>query len=490
MSRPIRLILLCLGLLLAPALIAQEDSLEGRLRPHLEAHPGQSGLALLDRGEESLLARAWLADQTRHTLDVQYFIWSTDNVGKLACEAFLKAAERGVKVRILVDDLLIDAKAEPMLALARHPNIDLRIYNPQLTVGTNPLSRVGHLLRDLRGVNQRMHDKLALFDGQVGISGGRNMADEYFDLDRRYSFRDRDLLAVGPVVKEMTASFERFWQSPLSVPAERLLTRAQKRLDERSIQAWYQRLHAYAADPGNLKPAVKAAIDGFPKVLERLKAEMAWSEVRFLSDVPGKNPGLQGLQGGGRSTDALVEVLESTQRTVTIQSPYVVLSQKGLKLFKGLIARGVKVRVSTNSLASTDNLMAFGGYSRQRARLLKAGIEISEFRPDPAVRNELIGEHAPNRTPTFGLHAKTLVVDGKRLFVGTFNLDPRSAHLNTEVGLLAHCPALAARIEADILRDMAPGNSWPASSNPDRHAPFLKRQHLKVWKALPLNPLL
>lgn len=195
-----------LGVLFAGTLAAQ--SLQDRILPLQERHPGASGLRVLEHGEASLVLRAWLSEQATRNLDIQYFIWTSDNVGVLASEAFLRAADRGVRVRVLVDDLLVDAPSEAMLALAAHPLIDIRIYNPLHQVGTSTLGRLGTLVTRFRDSNQRMHDKVAVFDGLVGITGGRNMADEYFDLDKSISFRDRDVLALGPVVSDMQASFQ------------------------------------------------------------------------------------------------------------------------------------------------------------------------------------------------------------------------------------------------------------------------------------------
>src|SRR5262245_39028832 len=190
------------------------------LDQQLEAHPGQSGAYVLDTGSEALIARAWLADHAERTLDVQYFIWSTDNVGTLAAEALLRAAERGVRVRVIVDDLMIDAPDATLLALALHPGIDIRIYNPKSSVGTPLPKRILNVASDFRGVNQRMHNKILLADGKVAITGGRNMADEYFDYDHEYNFRDRDVLLLGSVIASVADSFEQFWASPLSVPVE------------------------------------------------------------------------------------------------------------------------------------------------------------------------------------------------------------------------------------------------------------------------------
>jgi cardiolipin synthase C len=458
----------------------------------LSAHPGRSGLYVLEKGEDALLARGWLGDHAVKNIDIQYFIWSSDNVGILASELLLRAADRGVKVRVLVDDLLMDAPSGAMLALAAHPNFDIRVYNPKHKTGVSLPVRVLNLLTSFKASNQRMHDKTAIFDAQVAVTGGRNMADEYFDHDRSYNFRDRDALVLGPVVGEIQASFERFWASPLAIPVEELLANPFHRQSQAQIQAVYSSLHAYAQNPANFAPEVREALQNLPQRFERLTEGLVWEDIRFLCDLPGKNS-THNLHGGGRTTAELVAALRKAKRRVTIQSPYLVLSARGLALFQELIARGVEVRINTNSLASTDNLQAFGGYQKQRRKLLAAGLKLREFKPDPAIKQELMDRRRESgRTvPTFSLHAKTLVVDGETLFIGTFNLDPRSAHLNTEVGILLDNAKVATQVEQAIERDMAPENSWdPGTEDPDAHATAAKRRQLLLWKALPLDPIL
>ena len=464
----------------------------------IAAHAGRSGVYVLDRGEEALLARAWLADHARHTIEVQYFIWSTDNIGILASEALLRAAERGVQVRVIVDDLLIDAPDKSLLALASHPNIDIRIYNPKHSVGTPLHKRMLNIFTDFRGVNQRMHDKTFIVDGRLAITGGRNMADEYYDYDHEYNFRDRDALLLGEVVKAMQASFEQFWKSELSVKVEELydgLGLMQKRVgvDADAVQRIYRELHAYAGSPDNFAPEVRAAIDAMPEVFPQLAAQVVWGEVEFISDPPGKNDSRLSLGGGGRTTAALASLLENARERVVIQSPYLVLSDEAMDLFRRTTARGVRARISTNSLASTDNLQAFSGYRNQRKQLLKMGLEIYEYRPDPAVQRELMQRSlaTKDKTPVFALHAKTLVVDSKIVYIGTFNLDPRSENLNTEVGVIIHNEALARAVEAAIETDMQPGNSWNAATDrPDQYVPFGRRSKVRFWQLMPIKPLL
>lgn len=455
-------------------------------------HGGQTGLYVLEKGEESLLARAWLADHAEATIDIQYFIWSTDNIGILASESLLRAAERGVRARVLVDDLLIDAPPDALLALALHPNIDIRIYNPKVTVGTSGAERIFNVVTALRAVNQRMHDKTALFDGVVGITGGRNMADEYFDYDHRYNFRDRDVLVMGPAVTEMEESFERFWTSSQAVPVEELLTRQLKKITPERMAAIYADLHEYAANPENFAPEVRDSLLGLPQKFDGLLSDMVWADVRFLCDMPGKNDRKGGLSGGGLITTELADLLQKAKKRVTIQSPYLIMPDGGLDLFRQLVDQGVEVRISTNSLSSTDNLMAFSGYRKQRKRILKSGIKVYEFKPDPAIRSTLIERYPKleKSAPVFALHAKSLVIDGETLFIGTFNLDPRSANLNTEVGILVRNPWLAEQVERQIEQDMLPENSWDAADNPDRFASAAKRRKVQLLKILPLKPLL
>ncbi|MGZ9075218.1 MAG: phospholipase D-like domain-containing protein [Burkholderiaceae bacterium] len=464
----------------------------------IAANAGKSGVYVLDTGAEALLARAWLADHARESIEVQYFIWSTDNIGILAAEALVRAAERGVRVRVIVDDLLIDAPDKSLLALARHPNIDIRIYNPQSSVGVPLHKRLLNVLTDFRGVNQRMHDKTLIVDGKVGITGGRNMAAEYFDYNHQFNFRDRDALLLGEAVKAMRASFERFWNSELSVKVEELydgwgLMQSNVRVDDEEIQRVYRELHEYAKSPENFAPEVRAAIAATPASFTRLAQQMTWGKVDFISDRPGKNENQFRLDGGGQTAAVLGQLVQSARERIVIQSPYLVLSDRAIDLFRQITARGVTVRINTNSLASTDNLAAFSGYRNQRDRLLKMGLQIYEYKPAPEVQVKLMQRSATatGKTPVFSLHAKTLVVDSKIVYIGTFNFDPRSENLNTEVGAIIHDAALARAVEASIETDMAPANSWDAGrDDPDQYVSLAKRSKARLFQLMPIGPLL
>lgn len=454
----------------------------------------KTGVYILEKGEEALIGRAWLTQHASETIDIQYFIWSTDNIGTLAAEQLLLAAERGVRVRVLVDDLLVDAEDQTLLLLSGHPNVQIRIYNPNLSVGVSLWDRLFNTASDFRAVNQRMHDKTAIFDGVAGITGGRNMADEYFDFDHEYNFRDRDALLLGRAVSDMQENFDEFWVSPLAVPVEDILADVSLAPSEAEVSKRAKELHAYAADPTNFEPEIRQAITDVSRHFPGLLKAMSWEDVNFISDVPGKNSGDQGLGGGGESTRALIGAIENARHSILIQSPYLIMPEGGIELFEVLVRRGVRIRISTNSLASTDNIPAFSGYHKQRDRLLDAGVELFEFKPDPGIQTELLERYPrlAKEKPIFALHAKSMVIDGKVIYIGTFNLDPRSANLNTEVGVLVESEELGRQLQRSIERDLLPENSWQTTRdyNPDSEVDFGKRFHLFIDNLLPMEPIL
>jgi putative cardiolipin synthase len=492
-------LLICVLIISSPSLARAAETSDARhsISAEIAAHPQQTGTYVLEKGEEALLARAWLAGHALRSIDVQYFIWSTDNIGILASESLLLAAERGVRVRVIVDDLLMDAPDKTLLALALHPNIEIRIYNPVHSVGVTWRRRILNLVTDFRGANQRMHDKTFIVDGELAIVGGRNMADEYFDFDHEYNFRDRDALVLGTAVAAMSASFERFWTSAQSAPVERLydgfgILRKDVSVSAAQTRSIYREMHAYANSTEHFAPEVRAMIDAVPARFPALAKQVSWGRVDFISDEPGKNDGKSGFGGGGLSTLALARLLESAKRDVLIQSPYLVLSDAALDVFRRALARGVRVRIHTNSLASTDNLQAFSGYRSQRAALLALGLEIFEFKPDSKVQQDIMQRYALLRDemPIFALHAKTLVVDEAVVYIGTYNLDPRSENLNTEVGVVIYDTTQARAVATAIEQDLHHDNSWRAGDDPDQFASWTKRMKASFWQLMPIKPLL
>jgi cardiolipin synthase C len=454
----------------------------------------KTGVYVLEDGGNSLIARAWLSEYAERSIDIQYFIFSTDNVGLIACDYLVRAADRGVKVRLLVDDMLIDAELEEVLLLDSHPNIDIKIYNTGVNLGKNIIGKLSKFTTDFRLANQRMHNKTFIVDDKIVITGGRNIADEYFDYDHEYNFRDRDVLLFGKIVDDVHLSFNDFWSDELSKPIAGM---GDLKTKESTDPNRFDALHQYACDSVNFWPQVRQRIHEFPKAIQSiLKSEqMVWTDsVAFVSDIPGKNDGNSGLKGGGLTTEALYKMVKSAQHTIDIQSPYLITTEKSRALFAAAVIRGVKIRILTNSLSSTDNLEAFSGYQRDRKKLLKTGVRIFEFRPDAKVRFEVMTGALQKKldyAPIFGLHAKSMVIDGKTAVIGTFNLDPRSANLNTECITIIHSEKIAKGVLQGMEIEFSADNAWETTlkSNPDSVASRGKRINTWTRKVVPKSIL-
>ncbi len=451
----------------------------------------KTGVFVLEEGEEAITSRAHLSQAARKSMDVQYFIYSEDNVGTISCDYMLRAACNGVKIRLLVDDLMVDLNPDYILALAQHKNVSIKIYNPNLNIGKNLSSKLVEVVTDFRGINQRMHHKTFIVDNAVAITGGRNIADEYFDYDHEYNFRDRDVLLMGKSVNDIQIAFEEYWNHDLSVSIQDLVAYSSDDIDPKVT---YQYIQQYANDSLNFWPEIRNQI---PYVIEHIMASdrFYWVDsVAFVSDIPGKNDESEGLGGGGLTTEALIDLVKNAREEVLIQSPYLVISDLGFNLFKNTVERGVEVTVLTNSLSSTDNLEAFSGYQRNRKRLIEAGVNIYEYRPDAAIRRELMKGSLQRKldfVPKFGLHAKTMVVDQSISVIGTFNLDPRSANLNTECISIFYDERINRDIKKVMRQELRPENAWKVTKdfNPDKEAGFGKRLKVLTRKLVPTSIL-
>jgi phosphatidylserine/phosphatidylglycerophosphate/cardiolipin synthase-like enzyme len=356
------------------------------------------------------------------------------------------------------------------------------------------VSKLGKFATDFRTANQRMHNKTFLVDGKIVITGGRNIADEYFDYDHEYNFRDRDVLLVGKTANDVQRSFNEFWNHTLSKPVAELGSLPE---NVSTDPKRFEPLHQYACDSLNFWPQVRDRIAQFPVAVHDIlhSDKMVWTDsLAFVSDIPGKNDGKNGLKGGGLTTDALIKLVQQAQKSIEIQTPYLITTDLAQGLFRAAAKRGVKIRILTNSLASTDNLEAFSGYQRDREKLLKTGIRIFEFRPDAKVRFDIMTgalQKKLNFTPIFGLHAKSIVIDGKTTVIGTFNLDPRSANLNTECVTIIHSEKVAAGVLKGMEVEFAPENAWETTlnSNPDSLAGRMKRIQTWTRKVVPKSIL-
>ena len=473
-----------------------QDSLSiHQLYPELHAKMDTTtGVYVLEEGKQAMLSRAWLTDHAQETIDIQYFIFSADNVGTIACDYLLRAAKRGVRVRIIIDDVVLHVESDFLLALEQHDNVEIKIYNPNINTGKKLGNKILNVITDFHGINQRMHNKTFIVDGRYVITGGRNIADEYFDYDHAYNFRDRDVLLLGGVSSEVQKSFEEYWQDDLSVTVSDLISFSDSEYDYTAVHNY---VRDYACNPDNFWPQIREEIDNLPKYFDAIlhSDRVQWvTDIEFISDIPGKNAADTFLGGGGKTTSALLELLEKAEKEIYIQSPYLVTSEPARAAFKKVVDRGVTVHILTNSLSCTDNLEAFSGYVRDRKELLETGVQIYEFRADAEIRKQLLQSALQKNLgyqPTFAIHAKSMVIDDKTTVIGTFNLDPRSAHLNTECITIINSSAITSQVKAGMIAEQLPENAWRTTPdyNPDKEAGLSKRMKVKLRRLIPSSIL-
>ncbi len=469
------------------------ETLEKQLAELSAYTTSSSGIYILDQGEEAMIARAWLCENAQKSIDIQYFIFAADNIGTIASDLLIRAANRGVKVRVLVDDIALSAKSEQLLALNEHPNFSIKIYNPNANIGKNIAQQLYSAATNYRDFNQRMHNKTFTVDGKVVITGGRNIADEYFDYDHEYNFRDRDVLLLGKVVPEIKSSFQLFWSNSICIPIDSVVNPENYKVNTKENYAY---LRQYACNPDNFWPQVRKQIQTVPSLFKNIQetGKLKWVyDIHFVSDNPGKNSA-RNLSGGGITTDTLIAIVERAKKSILIQTPYLITTVESRRILKQAIDRGVNIKIITNSLGSTDALEAFNGYQRDREELLETGVTIYEFKPDASVRQVLmnnVNKTDTTNTPIFGLHAKTMVVDDYISVVGTFNFDPRSSHLNTECLTVVHSTEISREISQSILTDCLPENAWhiTTSFNPDSTCSIARQIKSRIRTVVPKNIL-
>jgi phosphatidylserine/phosphatidylglycerophosphate/cardiolipin synthase-like enzyme len=489
-------------------------------------------VALLEGGQDALLARIHLIRAARESIELQSFIYAEDDSGDLVLEELVAAARRGVRVRIVLDQLFSVDDTDRLARLAGlHQNFELRLYNPTFNQArTEPWEFAGGIIFKFRRFNQRMHSKLLLVDGMIGITGGRNIQDRYFDWDPGYNYRDRDVLVAGPAAAAMRANFEAFWAHRRAVPVERLHDVARRLLDPGRQPA---PLRAPWRSPARVEAMQAAASD--PAIIEaRLLAPLAEvGRVDFHADLPDKHLDRDDPDADQASI-ALRALVDGAEERVVLQTPYLVLSREARRVFRGLQRRDdpPDVIVSTNSLAATDAFPVYAlSHKYKRTYLRELGFRIYEYKPFP-LRAPIdvlatgalddparLGERAPpsrldadrlgsesqrvfgsgsgsgpvplqSAGVRVGLHAKSLVIDRRLAIIGTHNFDPRSDRFNTESTVVVHDAAFAARLEDHILVDTLPDNAWVVA--PRRRLPVLQGLNYSVGKvseALPVFDL-
>lgn len=422
-----------------------EEHSGNRLKPSVEArcarHPGMSGIHPLNDGLDAFAARYQLMSMAQHTIDVQYYIWHNDMSGRLLFSALLDAAERGVKVRLLLDDNNTPGLDETLAELDRHANIAVRLFNPFSFRTLRPLG----YLTDFSRLNRRMHNKSLTVDGAATLVGGRNIGDEYFGTGDEPLFTDLDVLAIGPVVDEVTQDFERYWRSKAVSPLRKVVdVSGDAHQAVRLPQEWQQSeaVERYLA---------RLEHSSFISQMEQGELEMTWAESRLLSDDPRK--GLGKAKRRSLLPQRMLEVIGTPQQQFDIISAYFVPTRSGVAQLLALKRRGVKIAILTNSLAANDVTVVHAGYARWRKKLLRHGIALYELKPQD---NPQTAPHDRGITGNSGssLHAKTFTVDNRKVFIGSFNFDPRSAMLNTEMGLVIESEALAQQTHQRFIAGM------------------------------------
>jgi putative cardiolipin synthase len=432
-----------------------------RLRAGRAAH--LSGVHALGDGVDAFAARVALIDAAVGSIDLQYYIWHDDLTGGLLLDALRRAADRGVRVRLLLDDNNTSGMDGLLTAVEDHPTMELRLFNPFM----QRKLRVAGYLGDFARLNRRMHNKALVVDGVVCVVGGRNIGDEYFDAGADTGFIDLDVAVIGPAVADVAASFQAFWDSGSSHPAERVLRKPSA--EDRARLAALGDTVGARAEAAQYTAAVKDSRLLSDYAAGRLAFD--WVPVRLVADDPGK-----GL-GGAAAADTLLGRLGAAlggepAKELLIVSPYFVPGEEGLQALLALAGKGVTVRVLTNALEATDVGAVHAGYARYRKRLLQGGVQVYELRRASAARSS--AARATRGSSGASLHAKTFAVDRDRLFVGSFNFDPRSAVFNTELGLVIHSPRMAQEL-ADIFGSQVPALAYEVRLDADGRLEWVAR---------------
>ncbi|HEY3180004.1 MAG TPA: phospholipase D family protein [Casimicrobiaceae bacterium] len=406
--------------------------------PSVAANPGKTGIHALPDPHDAFAARVLLAAATEKSIDVQYFIWHGDQVGYLLFEALWQAAERGVRVRLLLDDLNTRGLDPTIAALDAHPNIEVRLYNPFVQRDARALN----FLTDFTRMNRRMHNKSFTADNQVSVVGGRNIGNEYFGAASGVGFVDLDVLALGMAVRDVSKEFDLYWNSASAYPAMSFVG-APGPEAAANLKATFS---AMRADPESV--AYLESVRETPLIRDLLNKQLVleWTNAQLVYDDPAKT-----LDTTAR-TDVLlfpelVRTLGRPDKGLDLVSPYFVPGAEGTTALEALARTGVKVRILTNSLAASDVKPVHAGYAKRRQDLLRAGVQLYELKPTAAKGSDE-SKARFGASSSAALHAKTFAVDRNRIFVGSFNFDPRSALLNTEMGLVIESPTLAQRLTA------------------------------------------
>ena len=435
---------------------AMLDTAETRLgraiAPGLAAHPGLSGFHPVGDGADAFVARLAIARAAERTLDVQYYIFHADDTGVTLLGELLAAADRGVRVRLLLDDIHTSGQDAVLAAIDSHPNVEVRLFNPFAHRG----ARWIELVTDFGRVNRRMHNKSMTADSQASIVGGRNVGDPYFAAGSDLEFGDFDVLAVGPVVAEVSAQFDEYWNSFTVYPMASLL--GGRSAAEAGMRELRDRIAHHAQALRGSRYALDLAESDLPKAIAEGQVLAYWGKGTVIADSADKVR----LPADERSTHAmprLGKILAEAKQELILVSPYFVPGKWGVRWLQDVAASGVRIKILTNSFAATDVGAVHAGYTPYREALLRSGIELYELKPSAGMRFAREGTRHLTGSSRSSLHAKTYMADGRSIFVGSLNLDPRSAFLNTEMGVVIESAALCVFLRDRLLRRL-PDIAW------------------------------
>jgi putative cardiolipin synthase len=431
----------------------QETQLGRALAFDSEHHPGMSGFHLLGSGLDAFVARMALAGVAERTLDLQYYIFHDDLTGKLILDSVLGAADHGVRVRILVDDTTARGRDAGIAVLASHPLIQMRVFNP--SAGRSSASWFFSAAADFDRINHRMHNKMFVADNQAGVVGGRNIGDEYFSAREGVNFADLDLLAVGPVVQDLSRSFDEYWNSEWAYPIESL---HKAKPDPAALDKGRDMLAAHRLAAQDSDYAKRFRESDLLKKLLAKELPLVWAPAQIVYDRPEKAGSGGDPDNTVRLGPQLVSAVTDIRSELIISSPYFIPGENGITLFGQLRKQGVRVRILTNSFAANDVAVVHSGYARYRKDLLKLGVELYEIKPSLVEASEQERKHFGSSGAS--LHAKSFIFDRRQLFVGSLNLDPRSLYLNTELGIVVESPDLAGRLAQQFEALLRPEYSY------------------------------
>jgi cardiolipin synthase C len=444
-----------------------ETTTLGRIVAADEVGKNLSGFRLLSSGEAALASLIALADHAERTLDVQYYIIHEDESTRTFLHHVRLAADRGVRVRVLVDDLNTAGEDRRFMHLSSHANVEVRVFNPFTAGRFSTWTRFIASATDIRRINHRMHNKLFVADDALAITGGRNIGDQYFTLDPRSNFVDLDVVAAGAIVPQLSASFDQFWNSKYAIPIASVAS---------SVEA-----------EANSAPPIEAQTSPSDRWLEQeldaQKLQLIWAPATVLADRPAKIASETSPDEELTIANDITALMATATQDLSIISPYFIPGKEGVALIATLVASGVKVRILTNSLASTDSPLVDIGYARYRVPLLKLGVDLREMRP------KLGQKHArfhPFRSSNASLHAKALVIDQKIVFIGSLNMDERSAKINSELGLVINSAEIAHEVTS-LLDDISTDGSYKLQLDPYGRVEWVSSDGgtQKVWHTDP-----